>query len=191
VLSRGLPPSAYTPLKSGYGAGTRDPKGRANALRIILAEGDAAEGREELVVLACDLDDLSGEYVAGAADALRDAGALDVTLVATLMKKGRPGQRLEVLCTPADADRLERLLLLESTSIGVRRTNVTRRILARDVLTVDVGGHAVRLKRVVLPDGSTRVKPEWDDVQRAAGALGVPAVDVADRARRAADTFAG
>jgi len=187
VLSKGAPPAAFTPLASGYGAGSRDPKGYANALRIVLAEAESqVVHAETLVLLACDIDDLGGEFVAGAADALRSAGALDVTLVQTLMKKGRPGVRVEVLCALADADRLETLLLSESSSIGVRRTLVSRRALPRRELRITVDGYTIRLKEVTLPDGSTRVKPEWDDVQLASRALGRPATEIADRARRAA-----
>jgi uncharacterized protein (TIGR00299 family) protein len=193
VLSRGVPPATYTPVRSGYGAGTKDPAGRANALRIILAEAaeHLAVVEERLVLLACDVDDMSGEFVAGAAESLREAGALDVTVLASLMKKGRPGHRIEVLCTPDDADRLETLLLAESTSIGVRRTTVSRRALPRHTVSVDVGGHAVRLKVVTLPGGATRAKPEWDDVRRVAAALGVPALEVAERARTRLRSGAG
>jgi uncharacterized protein (TIGR00299 family) protein len=188
VLSKGAPPAVYTPVQVGYGAGTKDPKGRANALRIVLADVAAgASGAETLAMLACDIDDLGGEFVAGAADALRVAGALDVTLVQTLMKKGRPGVRVEVLCALADADRLEGLLLSESSSIGVRRLLVSRRALPRREINVTVDGQVIRLKQVTLPDGTTRVKPEWDDVQAAARALGRPAQDVAERARRTAE----
>lgn len=188
VLSKGAPPPAYTPVATGYGAGSRDPAGRANALRIILAEAAGAASAETLALLAADIDDLGGEFVAGAADALRAAGALDVTLVQTLMKKGRPGVRVEVLCALADADRLETLLLTESSSIGVRRLLVSRRALPRREITVTVEGQVIRLKEVTLPDGTTRVKPEWDDVQAAARALGRPAPEVGERARRAAET---
>jgi uncharacterized protein (TIGR00299 family) protein len=186
VLSKGPPPAAYTPLKSGYGAGTKDPKGRANALRVILAEAEQTPHVETLALLACDIDDLGGEFVAGAADALRSAGALDVTLVQTIMKKGRPGVRVEVLCTLGNAERLESLLLTESSSIGVRRTLVSRRALPRRTREVTVDGQVVRLKVVTLPDGTTRMKPEWDDVQQAAIALGRSAADIAERARHAA-----
>ena len=137
-------------------------------------------------MLACDIDDLSGEFVAGAAESLRAAGALDVTLVQTIMKKGRPGVRVEVLCAIGDAERLESLLLTESSSIGVRRIVVSRRSLPRRAYTVTVEGHAVRLKEVVLPDGSVRVKPEWDDVHAAAGALGRTASEISELARRLA-----
>lgn len=188
VLSKGAPPSVFVPEKSGFGAGTRQAEGYANALRIVLASvGEVGAVTEPLVVLACDIDDLGGEFIAGAAEELRTAGALDVTLVQTLMKKGRPGVRVEVLCTLADADRLESLLLTESSSIGVRRTVISRRALPRREMMVTVDGRAIRLKEVTLPDGSRRVKPEWEDVQAAARALGRPAAEIADRARREAE----
>jgi uncharacterized protein (TIGR00299 family) protein len=173
VLSSGAPPAAYTPRKSGYGAGTKDFTGRANALRIVLAEVDGAEhGRETLHLLAADLDDLAGEYVAAAADSLRSAGALDVTLLHTLMKKGRPGVRIEVLCAPEDGQRLEDLLLTASSTIGVRRSTVLRRALPRRVGSVSVFGHQVATKIVTTPGGGERTKPEYEDVVRVAAATG-------------------
>jgi uncharacterized protein (TIGR00299 family) protein len=193
VLSRGAPPAEYRPVRSGYGAGSRDVPGRANALRIVLAEVDAAGAApdvETLAVLACDLDDFAGEFVASAADALRAAGALDVTLLQTVMKKGRPGVRVEVLCATDDAERLEALLFRESSTIGVRRSIVSRRALPRREITVAVNGHAIRLKEVTLPDGSVRAKPEWEDVLVAARALGVPAQVIAEQARREGETRA-
>jgi hypothetical protein len=189
ILSSGPPPAAYVPRRSGYGAG-------ANALRIILAdvEGSApphaapgGPGRETLVVLACDVDDMSPEYLAGVVDRVRDDGALDVVLLATTMKKGRQGTRVEVLSRPADADRLEGLLLGETTTIGVRRHEVSRLALAREQGTVGVLGHSVRVKIVVLPDGGTRVKPEFDDVQRVALATGRRPVDIYQIALAAAE----
>jgi hypothetical protein len=169
VLSGGAPPEAYRPLRSGYGAGTRDPKGRANVLRVILAEVDELPGGSEaLELLAADIDDMSGEYLAATADLVRDAGALDVTLLQTMMKKGRPGVRIEVLCRPADAARLEELLLRESSTIGVRRTGVVRRALPREEGSVEVFGHQVSVKTVRLPGGGERAKAEYEDVRRAA-----------------------
>jgi hypothetical protein len=172
VLSSGPIPPLFRVIKSGYGAGTKDPAGRANALRIIVAELDEMPGVETLDLLSADIDDMSGEYIASTADFLRDAGALDVTLVQTLMKKGRPGIRIEVLCRPADTARLEVQLLRESTTIGVRRTTVSRRALPRTLRTVEVFGHAVSLKTVSLPGGGDRVKAEYEDIRRVAAATG-------------------
>ncbi|MBX9927508.1 MAG: nickel pincer cofactor biosynthesis protein LarC [Gemmatimonadaceae bacterium] len=175
VLSRGAPPAEFRPLQSGYGAGTKDPVGRANALRITIAEVDASleQGtRESLIVLACDLDDITGEQLASAVETVRGAGALDVTVLASLMKKGRPGFRVEVLARPTEADACEEALFRETTTIGVRRYPVTRRALARAMDAVSVHGESVQRKVVTLPDGARRAKPEDDSVREAATRLG-------------------
>ena len=189
VLSAGPPPAVYTPLRSGFGAGTKDFAGRANALRIILADVQQATnpGREPLVLLACDVDDMSPEYLAAVADRTRAEGALDVILLPTMMKKGRPSTRIEVLCRPLDAEQFEHLLLTETTSIGVRRSDVSRIALTRTEITVDVLGHSARLKIVTLPAGGTRAKPEFDDVQRIALATGRLPADIYQRALGAAE----
>jgi uncharacterized protein (DUF111 family) len=193
VLSSGPPPDEYVPLRSGYGAGTRDFPGRANALRVILAEvdddtqGANSNDRERLALLACDVDDMSPEYLAAVAERARADGALDVVLLAATMKKGRQGTRLEILCRPADAARLEGLLLNETTSIGVRRSEVSRRALPRRQAEFSVLGHAVRVKIVTLPDGSSRTKPEFDDVQRVALATGRRPGDIYQLALAAAE----
>ena len=190
VLSSGPPPAVYTPVRSGFGAGTKEFSGRANALRIVLADVDGTaneEGRETLALLACDVDDMSPEYLAAVADRARADGALDVVLLAATMKKGRAGTRIELLCRPLDANRLERLLLTETTSIGVRRTDVSRIALTRTEMSVDVLGHGVRLKVVALPGGGTRRKPEFGDVQRAALATGRLPADIYQLALGAAE----
>jgi uncharacterized protein (DUF111 family) len=112
------------------------------------------------------------------ADRARDEGALDVLLLHATMKKGRAGTRVELLCRSEDATRFETLLLSETTTLGVRRHDVTRVTLARRFAEVDVLGHVVRIKTVVLPDGSERAKPEYDDVQRVALATGRRAADI-------------
>jgi pyridinium-3,5-bisthiocarboxylic acid mononucleotide nickel chelatase len=181
VLSCGAPPTDYVPLASGFGAGTKEFPDRANALRIILAdELGSANGvtRESLIELLCDVDDMSPEYLAPISDSARQAGALDVVLLAETTKHGRPAVRVELLCRPEDADRLEDLLLVETTTIGVRRRDVRRRALARDVIRITILGHEVAAKRVTLPDGRKRTKPEFSDVQHVALATGRPLQDI-------------
>jgi len=180
VLSTGLPPAEYVPRRSGFGAGTKDFVGRANALRIVLADVDAARAAptERATIVACDVDDMSPEYVAAAAERARMAGALDVTILSLTMKKGRQGARIEILCRPEDAPRFESLLLRETTTIGVRRSDVDRVMLPREEATVDVLGHTIRVKVVTLSDGGRRAKPEFDDVQRVALATNRSASDI-------------
>lgn len=181
VLSSGPPPAEYVPVRSGFGAGTKDFRGRANALRVTLADvvDDAATvQRDVLVELVCDIDDMSGEYLAAVADALRGAGALDVALLPSTMKRGRPGTRVEVLARLADATRLEEQLLVESSTIGVRWREVRRRALPREVIQVTVLGESIAAKVATLPSGGRRAKPEFADVERVALATGRPLQDI-------------
>jgi pyridinium-3,5-bisthiocarboxylic acid mononucleotide nickel chelatase len=191
VLSAGPPPESYVPLRSGFGAGTKEFPKRANALRIVVADSPLTfngEGDiEHVVQLVADIDDMAPEYLAAVAESLRMAGALDVVLVPVSMKKGRPGTRIEVLSRLALASMLEDRLLRESTTIGVRRTRLERRALARESLIVPVLGHDVTLKVATLPGGRRRAKPEFDDVQRVAQATGRPVADIFQLAMEAGE----
>lgn len=195
VLSQGQPPARYIPRRSGYGAGTRDLPGRPNALRLIVADvvgvnGDGHDGAgavDLLVMLATDVDDMAAEHLASAAEGLRGAGALDVTASAVQMKKGRVGTRLEVLCRPADAARLEELLFTSTTTLGVRRQAVERRALGREERTVQVLGHDVRIKVATLPGGGRRSKPEYEDLRAVSHATGRTLGDVTSLALAAAE----
>jgi uncharacterized protein (TIGR00299 family) protein len=177
VLSKGPPPAEYKPSRSGYGAGTRDIKGQLNAVRIILGESvsvkhDGAVHHhpqvEHLHVLSADIDDMSPEELASAAETLRAQGALDVVLLHATMKKGRPGTRVEALVRVADASRLEEKILLQFTTLGVKRTDIVRTALQREARVVNLGGHEIRVKVSTLPDGTTRAKAEFDDLSRVA-----------------------
>lgn len=178
VLSKGPPPAGYRPARSGYGAGTRDIKGSLNAVRIILGESTGAKDdgaghhhhpqTEHLHVLSADIDDMSPEELAGAAETLRAQGALDVVLLDATMKKGRPGTRVEALVRAADVARLEEKILLQFTTLGVKRTEVVRTALQRESRVVNLGGHEIRVKVSTLPDGTLRAKAEFDDLNRVA-----------------------
>ena len=186
ILSSGPPPREYTPLRSGFGAGTKEFRDRANALRIVLAEAvtsttgpdQPTDELQRVVMLAADIDDMTGEALSALSESLRAAGALDVVMIHTLMKKARPGVRIEVLSETGQARQLEDLLLTESSTIGVRRITLDRRALPRMRSSVDVLGHTIAIKVVTLPDGSTRGKPEFEDARRVAEATGRPLREV-------------
>ncbi|HJQ12515.1 MAG TPA: nickel pincer cofactor biosynthesis protein LarC [Gemmatimonadaceae bacterium] len=178
VLSKGAPPREYTARSSGYGAGTRDIPHQLNALRIIL--GDAMLEHEHhhhhpdhvhtehLHLLSADIDDMSPEELAGAADVLRAKGALDVVLLHTTMKKGRPGTRVEALVQNADLKRIEQTMFTHFTTLGVKTFDVVRSALDRESKVVRLNGHDIRVKISTLPDGTQRAKPEFDDLRRVA-----------------------
>jgi uncharacterized protein (TIGR00299 family) protein len=178
VLSAGAPPARWRPLSAGaWGAGGRDPAGYPNALRLILAEPAREAG--EVVLLSTDLDDLSPEYLDPLREALFGAGALDVQVWTTQMKKGRAGFRVEVTVAPAEADRVADAFFRHSTTGGVRRQIAERVTLARHEVELDAGdGMRVRVKILEAP-GGPRAKPEYDDVAAVALRTGRPAHEVA------------
>jgi uncharacterized protein (DUF111 family) len=88
------------------------------------------------------------------------------------MKKGRPGVRLEALAPAVSLERVLDAFFVGTSTIGVRYWRVERTVLERTEEVVHWQGHAIRVKRVTLPDGSTRWKPEYDDVAAAARAAG-------------------
>jgi uncharacterized protein (TIGR00299 family) protein len=178
VLSSGAPPSRWRAVAgSAWGAGGRDPEGYPNALRLILAS--AAHEAGEVILLSTDLDDLSPEYLNPLREALVSAGALDVQVWATQMKKGRTGFRIEVTVLPAEADQVAAALFRHSTTSGLRRQVAERVTLARrEVEVTSADGTAVRVKVLEGPDGP-RVKPEYEDVAAVARRTGQPAHEVA------------
>jgi len=177
VLSNGPPPGRWRPVSAGnWGAGSRDPAGYPNALRLLIAE--PAQEAGEAIVLATDVDDLSPEYLDPLREALVAAGALDVQVWTTQMKKGRTGFRVEIVTAPADADRVTEALFRHSTTAGVRRAVVERVTLPRHELALETDGGPVRVKVLEGPDGP-RVKPEYDDVAAAARLSGRPAHELA------------
>ncbi|MGH7591238.1 MAG: nickel pincer cofactor biosynthesis protein LarC [Gemmatimonadales bacterium] len=187
VLSAGPPPARWRAIRTGWGAGARDPQEYSNTLRVVIAEG-AAEAAE-VAVLAADIDDLSPEYLEPLREALVAAGAIDVQTWSTQMKKGRIGFRLEIVTTLADAARIADAVFRHSSTAGVRQVTAERITLGRRELTVPGTDHApVRVKILDGPGGPT-VKPEYDDIRAAARQSGRPAHEVArevaDRARAA------
>jgi uncharacterized protein (DUF111 family) len=178
VLSSGPPPVRWRVVGAGaWGAGGRDPEEYPNALRLILAEPAPEAG--DVVVLSTDIDDLSPEYLEPLRAALVEAGALDVQMWATQMKKGRIGFRVETVVPPGEADRVSEALVRHSTTAGVRRQTVERFTLPRREVEVEIGdGINVRVKVLDAPDGP-RVKPEFDDVAAVARRTGRPVHEVA------------
>ena len=187
VLSEGAPPARWRAVSGGaWGAGGRDPSNYPNALRLIVAQPSAEAGN--VVVLSTDLDDLSPEYLDPLREALVAAGALDVQVWSTQMKKGRTGFRIEAIVGAADADSVSSAFFRHSTTAGVRRQSAERVTLARRELQVEAAdGTRVRVKVLDAPDGP-RMKPEFDDVAALAQRTGRPAHEVArdlrDRAIR-------
>lgn len=175
--------------RTALGAGTRD-LDQPNALRAVradLPDLPVSAPRESVVLLQTNLDNLPPEDLG--ADLLTDllrAGALDAWITPVLMKKGRPGHQLEVLCPPAEADSLSARLLAHLPTLGVRRFTGERDTLQRSAHTVDTAYGPVALKRHHLPDGHTRDLPEYESCRAIAHAQGLPVNTIRQAALRAA-----
>lgn len=175
------PPPELVVERVGYGVGTKDWPDRANVLRATLGRR-TSDTTSTLTVLECNLDDASPQLVGALLETLMSRGALDVWVTPVLMKKSRPGQVLSVLCEPAKRGVLMDTLLLESTSLGVRETHVSRVALERRFDTVQTPYGPVQVK-VGLRDGKVvNVAPEFEDCRALAEKAQVPLKDVQQRA---------
>ena len=154
----------------GYGAGTRNPKGFPNALRISMGEADeGAERRTETVtVIETALDDLSPQILAWVAESALAAGAADVMLTPVIMKKGRPGTLLTVLCNASESAALERLIFRETSTLGVRIRQDQRRCLKRQHMPVQTPYGEIRMKVGLLAGEEMNAAPEFEDCRAAA-----------------------
>ena len=163
---------------AGYGAGTRDFPGHANVLRITIGEAAsklaANTSQETIAVLEANLDDLNPQVFGYVMDRLLEAGALDVFGTPVHMKKNRPGTLLTVLAKPDDADKLAQIIFAETTTLGVRRREEKRQVLARKWQTVPTRFGDVRIKIASLNGTITSYAPEYEDCRRIAAEHRVP-----------------
>jgi len=164
--------------RAGYGAGSRDTEGRPNVLRLWLGERIAAGAPHQMVLIETNIDDMTGEMLAYARDRLLEAGAADVWFTSIQMKKGRPGVMLSVICSEAKEDEVARLLLRETSTLGVRVRPVHRWEAERAVVEFQssLGPAAVKVKRV--PGEPPRAAPEYEACRRIAEATGLPLAEV-------------
>lgn len=169
------PMPAMTLQAVGYGMGSKDFEA-ANCLRACLGETQAQAA--QVCELACNLDDMTGEALGYAQERLWEAGALDVYTTAIGMKKGRPGVMLTCLARPEQAKALAELMLRHTTTLGVRQRELARYTLERGFETVQTEFGPIRLK-CARCGGQTRLKPEYEDVARAARAHDRPFGEVA------------
>jgi pyridinium-3,5-bisthiocarboxylic acid mononucleotide nickel chelatase len=174
----------------GYGAGTKDPEERANVVRVVLgavpAEQTGGPIERALVVLEANLDDLTPELVADAAQALLGAGALDVWTTPVQMKKGRPGVVLSAMCEPQHQPRLREVFFAATSTLGVRAHSVRRAELERRTVAVALDQGSVRVKMGLLRGRIVSARPEHDDAAALASRTGRPVRDVYEEAAAAA-----
>jgi uncharacterized protein (TIGR00299 family) protein len=175
------PMPAMTITSSGFGAGTRDLDALPNLTQVVIGTAvPATTTGQPVVLLECNVDDVTGETLAHAVQTLLDAGAHDAWLTPIVMKKGRPAHTVSVLVDPALGGQLAEVLRRETGTLGVRGTTLERWPSARTTDEVEVLGQTVRVKV-----GADRVKIEHDDAARAARHTGIPLREVVSLAEEA------
>ena len=178
-------------VSAGYGAGSRDPKGFPNALRIVMGDVTHAQAKsndttfdqpafeyETVMVIETNIDDMNPQAYGFVMDRAFALGALDVFMTAAQMKKARPGVLLTVLCDREATDSIIEMLLAETTTLGVRYTEAKRRVLDRAVETVETEYGRVRIKVARAGDRTLHFLPEYDDCERLALKTGTPVLEV-------------
>ncbi|SDN61954.1 hypothetical protein SAMN05518871_106158 [Psychrobacillus sp. OK028] len=161
----------------GYGAGKKDFE-HPNVLRAILFNNIENQQREKVVVLECQLDDSTGETLGYVMEKILEQGALDVYFTPVSMKKSRPGILITILTKEEKASILEELLLRETSTFGVRRSEWSRRILTREFKTIETIYGKIIVKIGILEGQILKVSPEYEDVKKAALQSNVPLVDI-------------
>jgi hypothetical protein len=174
----------YTVAAVGYGAGTRDPPGTPNVLRAMVVETAAAGMAQDSVdILETNVDDVSGEVIANAIERLMDAGARDASAIPSVMKKGRPGHLVRVICTADRTAALAGLMARELGTLGIRCTPALHRFVAErtdETVAVTIGGQqrVLPLKCGWMEGRIYTLKPEFEPARAFAGELGIPVRDV-------------
>lgn len=169
----------------GCGAGQRDLQEQPNLLRLFLGVQAEAAAVDQVWVLETNLDDLSGELVGYCTTQLLEAGALDVYTTPIQMKKSRPGVMISVLARNGDLEAIEAILFRETTTLGVRRWPVSRRVLTRQPHQVESPWGPIEGKIGWLAQGEPRFSPEFESCRRIAAQHGLPLRVVYETAQKA------
>ena len=183
----------YGPLPSttfaATGYASQDATADVAQLQIVLADREGREGSERIAVIETHIDDMNPELYEAVFECLFDHGALDVTLTPLFMKKNRPASKLTVLSPLFRVDELSHLILLHTSSFGVRIHEAWRHKLERFHRHVDSRYGRIAVKCGTLDDRIVQAAPEYDDCKRAAREHGVPARLVYAEAARLASAW--
>jgi pyridinium-3,5-bisthiocarboxylic acid mononucleotide nickel chelatase len=180
---------AMTTEVIGIGAGGRDPESHANVLRLFSgAPAEVGEPGPPLLI-ETNIDDLDPRVWPAVITALLEAGASDAWLTPILMKKGRPAHTLSVLVAGDRAAQVRSAIFRHTSTIGLREQPLGKHALEREMVQVEVDGQSIAVKLAREDGVLVNAQPEYDDVARAALALGRPVNDVLADAVAASRSF--
>jgi len=168
----------------GYGAGTKDPPDFSNVLRLIIGTWKGSEQNQgEITIIETNIDDMNPQVYEYLSEILFRAGAIDVFMTQVIMKKGRPGILLTVLCNDLLREKIADILFRETTTLGIRFYKTSRITLQREVMRVSYGKDSVKLKVATLK-GYKKSAPEYEDCKRIAKKRGIPLIHVMRKVER-------
>ena len=173
--------------KTGLGAGSRDPEGRPNVLRLFVGEMYKEVPTEAVTVIETNIDDMNPQVFEFVMERLFDAGAVDVFLTQVIMKKSRPGTLLTVLCHAERKDALIDIILRETTTIGVRFYDAERVTMERKIKQVRTRYGMAGVKVSTSGRGLTKCIPEYEDCRKLAQKTGMPLREIIAEVGRAAE----
>lgn len=149
---------------TAYGLGDKNLE-IPNLLRIIKGQPTP---RSAMWILECNIDDMNTQFYSYILPRLMEEGAVDVYLTPLIMKKNRPGHCLSILCDENSLDGLEEVLWQETSTLGVRRLRVERRVLERELLEVPTRWGTVAVKAAYYQGQRLKYAPEYEDLARIA-----------------------
>jgi len=163
----------------GYGAGTRDPPGIPNVLRVLLLEKAGELSSDQVDVLETNVDDVSGEIIGNTISVLMNAGARDASAIPCIMKKGRGGYLVRVICREEDSVRLAGVMASELGTLGIRCSPSVHRFIARrtiEMVRLDIRGATIEVpvKCGWIGDQCYTLKAEFDEARTETEKLGIP-----------------
>ena len=165
--------------KTAYGIGHKEHPLIPNLLRVFLGEKIASpDSGHTAVQLECNIDDMNPEFFEFISERLFNAGASDVFLSNIIMKKGRPGVVMHIICEAEKAESMKSIIFTESTSLGIRSFPFKKDTLARKFEKVNSIYGEVTVKRSYYNEKQVSCKPEYDDCRRIAAASGIPLKEV-------------
>jgi uncharacterized protein (TIGR00299 family) protein len=167
--------------KTGYGAGKKD-FDFPNVLRVIIGESSEVKHQHKVTLLETNVDDLNPQYYELLMERLFTSGALDVYLAPIQMKKNRPASLLSVLCSPDKAQNMLDIIFANTSTLGVRISEMQRMCLDREWTEVDTQYGKIRIKIGKMNGIVRNAAPEYDDCKRAAIEYNVSVQEVHDEA---------
>lgn len=167
-------------VKTALGAGSEDFKEQPNVLTMIIGERveDRVRTEDPVTVIETNIDDMNPQVYEYVMERLFKAGALDVFLTQIIMKKGRPGLKLSVLCNESVQEDLMNIILTETTSIGLRFYRVGRKVLRREIRPVQTKYGSVNVKIARLGNKKQKASVEYEDCRKIAKKFNVPLLEV-------------